>query len=206
MIANCQCQKCSQMLAFEADDVGATVNCPNCGSDTQLVSPSIPQANGEKLGDGEFYVWLDDKAEGPFQSQQLIEMAKQFPEMAWSFAGGSEWNKLLHFQTELEKVRTKERIERNSSKLKSLRLKKKEVQLQKRQISAQMTAWRNQAKEIIVKQGVVVGNSKQAVEQRRRQREVVDNFLSPLQQKMSTADYDLAQIDKEILELEADET
>jgi hypothetical protein len=206
MIANCQCKKCSQMLAFEADDVGATVSCPNCGSDTQLVSPSIPPANGEKVDDGEFYVWLDDKAEGPFQSQQLIDLAKQFPEMAWSFAGGSEWNRLADFQKALEKVRQKDLADKKTAKLKALRIQKKEVQELKRQLSAQMTALRNEARRQSSGAGgtwLGLYDSELAASQRRGIRQKKEALILPLEQKKSIADGLLAQIDKQILELEA---
>ena len=94
MLVKCQCDNCSQPIAFEAIDAGSLASCPHCGADALLRSSNVPRPTGEKVGDGEFYVWLDDKSEGPLQSEQLLELAKEFSEMGWATAGGSAWRPL----------------------------------------------------------------------------------------------------------------
>ena len=208
MLAKCQCNNCSQPLAFEATDAGAVLRCPNCGAETRLVSPRVPPGRGEKVGDGDFYVWLDDKAEGPLQSQQLLELSKEFPEMAWSFAGGSEWSPLSEFQRELEKARLKERAEQKISRRKEWILRKNQVLELKRVIAAKMAGVRSEAR----RQSAAAGenwlgfyDSELAADQRRAMRAKKEADLLFLEQQKASADEMLAQINKELTELEADE-
>ena len=211
MLAKCHCNSCSQSLAFEASDADALVSCPNCGAETCLRSPSIPRPKGEKVGDGDFYVWLDDKPEGPLQSQQLLELARDFPEMAWSPAGGSAWRPLSEFPRALVEARQKEITEIKNTRRKELDVKKKQALELKRDILAKMTEVRNEAR----RRSAVAGNnwiglydSSLAADQRRAIRIQKESALLFLEQQKANADEILAQIEKNLETLEhlGDET
>jgi len=131
---------CSQPIAFEASEAGSLSSCPHCGADARLLSPPIPRATGEKVGDGEFYVWLDDKPEGPLQSDQLLELAKEFSEMGWAPAGGSARRPLSEFPTALAEARQKEIAELKKKRRQELMTRKKEATKLKRDISTKMSS------------------------------------------------------------------
>jgi DNA-directed RNA polymerase subunit RPC12/RpoP len=208
MLAKCQCNNCSQPLAFEATDAGAVLNCPNCGAETLLVSPHIPSGRGEKVADGDFYVWLDQEAEGPLQSQQLLELSREFPEMAWSFAGGPDWIPLSDFQRELEKARLKERAEQKIARRKEWTLRKNQVLELERDIAAKMAGVRSQARLQSAAAGenwLGLYDSGLAADQRRAISAKKEADLLFLEQQKANTDEILAQIDKELTQLEADE-
>ena len=205
MLAKCQCNSCSQPLAFDASDVGALLSCPNCRAETCLTSPPIPRAKGEKVGDGEFYVWLDDKPEGPLQSQQLLDLAKEFPDMAWSSAGDSDWRLLSEFPGALVEARQKEIAEIKNTRRKELEVRKKQVLEMKRDISAKMTAVRSDARRqsaVAGKNWIGLYDSSLAADQRRAIRIQKESGLLFLEQQKSNTDEILAQIEKNLETLE----
>ena len=205
MLVKCQCSNCSQPIAFDAVDSGSVSPCPHCGVDARLLSPQIPRATGDKVGDGQFYVWLDDNPEGPLQSDQLLELAKDFSEMGWAPAGGYAWRPLAEFPAALVEARQKEIAELKKARRQELMARKKEATDLKRDISAKMTAVRSEAR----RQSAVAGETwlglydgSLAADQRRGIRIQKENDLRFLEQQKANADGILAQIERELEALE----
>jgi len=205
MLVKCQCDNCSQPIGFEAIDAGSLSSCPYCGTDARLLSPPIPGATGERVGDGKFYVWLDDKPEGPLQSDQLLELAKEFSEMGWAPAGGSAWRPLSEFPTALAEARQKEIAELKKKRRQELMARKKEAAELRRDISTKMTAIRSEAR----RQSAVAGKTwlglydgSLAADQRRAIRIEKENQLLFLEQQKANADEILAKIETELEALE----
>ena len=50
MIAKCQCRKCGQELEFNAEEIGGSAACPNCGNETPLFVPENGTTRRAQMG------------------------------------------------------------------------------------------------------------------------------------------------------------
>ena len=66
MIDKCLCQKCGQSIEFDVEQNLAFVDCPNCGKQTVLNTPSVQSPK--------FFVWQNEQQQGPFDANQIRQM------------------------------------------------------------------------------------------------------------------------------------
>ena len=101
MLVKCKCDKCSGELEFDNSKVGGVAKCPSCGGETELVAPPIPPTSAASANRC-FFVWLDDKAEGPLREDQLLDLSAKFPEMSWCRPDDGRWRQLSSFAQDLK--------------------------------------------------------------------------------------------------------
>src|ERR1035441_1274208 len=72
MIAKCQCEKCGGAIEYDAAEIaegGQAVECPHCGKQTVLNTPSFQSPK--------FFVWQQDQQQGPFDQETIQQMISE---------------------------------------------------------------------------------------------------------------------------------
>jgi hypothetical protein len=90
MIAKCPCEHCGSSIEFNAGEIaedGQAVECPHCGKQTVLNTPSVQSPK--------FFVWQNEQQQGPFGQeiiQQMISERKITSEtLVCPEDGGLDW-------------------------------------------------------------------------------------------------------------------
>ena len=207
MLVKCKCDKCSGELAFLVFEVGGVAKCPSCGGETELVAPPIPPTSAASANRC-FFVWLDDKAEGPLREDQLLDLSAKFPAMSWCRPDDGRWRQLSSFAQDLKTASEKKVAEEKNAVRKEGRITKLQLQQRKREITAKMTEIRAQARLESAQAGkswLGLYDSYLAADQRRNIRYQKEMALKNLEQEKQSIEQAIMKVDKILLGLESEQ-